>query len=303
MVRPRNATVIKCAKITAHFIISCVAKVRQFVVEAAWPELCIRDLARYSQRNLRPHQRPSMIPSLPIYLAVGSAILITAPLSVLVSRPVTVIQWRYLGAAFAIFCVSCFFLILPFAFPLLTIGHTNWTGKAFSILATYTIILSRERNDPARTFVTFTQKEGAGRRSAVIILLLLLFAGLNSVLGVGNGRPPINWETLLFEATLPGIDEEAVYRAAFLGYILAAVGRKEAQHWWSTAGSVFTCAVLFGLVHALHFDPTLHMHFDATAFAFTGMVGAGLAILTLNSGSILLPVIAHNLTNCLGILL
>lgn len=229
--------------------------------------------------------------------------LITAPLSVLVSRPVTGIQWQYVMAAFAVFCVSCFFLILPFAFPVLKIGHLNWSGKIFSIVVTYAIILSRRRHDPARKFVTLSQKEGAGRRSAVIILLLLLFSALNSVLGGSEGRPPINWETLLFEATLPGIDEEAVYRAAFLGYILAAVRVKGAPSWRGTAGSVFTCAVLFGLLHALHFDPALHMHFDATAFAFTGIVGAGLAILTLNSGSILLPVIAHNLTNCIGILL
>jgi membrane protease YdiL (CAAX protease family) len=229
--------------------------------------------------------------------------LITAPFSVVVSRPVTGTQWRYVGAAFAMFCVSFFFLILPFAFPVLKIGHLNWTGKIFSIVATYTIILSRRRNDPARNFVTLTQKEGAGRRSAVIILLLLLFSALNSVLGGSDGRLPINWETMLFEATLPGIDEEAVFRAAFLGYMLAALRAKQTRPWWGAAGSVFTCAVLFGLVHALHFDPALHMHFDATAFAFTGIVGAGLAILTLNSGSILLPVIAHNLTNCLGILL
>jgi hypothetical protein len=73
--------------------------------------------------------------------------LITAPFSVVVSRPVTGTQWRYVGAAFAMFCVSFFFLILPFAFPVLKIGHLNWTGKIFSIVATYTIILSSSVSD------------------------------------------------------------------------------------------------------------------------------------------------------------
>jgi membrane protease YdiL (CAAX protease family) len=67
--------------------------------------------------------------------------------------------------------------------------------------------------------------------------------------------------------------------------------------------SILVGAVLFGLIHALHVDPALHLHFDATAFAVTGIIGTDLAILTLNSGSIFLPVIAHNLANCLGILL
>lgn len=244
-----------------------------------------------------------MIPSFPLYLSIGSAILIASPLSILVSRPATVIQWRYIGAAFAMFCISCFFLTLPFAFPGLKIGNINWTGKVLNILATYTIILSRRRNDPARKFVTLTQKKATVRYSSLIILLLLLFSVLNSLLGGSGGRPPTNWETLLFEATLPGIDEEAVYRAAFLGYVLAATAGKETQRWWNLGGSVVTCAVLFGLVHALHFDPALHLHFDAAAFIFTGIIGAGLAILTLNSGSILLPVITHNLINCLGIIL
>jgi membrane protease YdiL (CAAX protease family) len=243
-----------------------------------------------------------MTSALPIYLMLGTVALITAPISVLVSRPINRIQWRCIGAAFAVFGVSGFFLVIPFVFPALQIGNTNWTGKLLSIVATYAIILSRAQGDPARKFITLTQTVGSGRRSAVIILLLLLLSAVLTVFGGNDGRPPATWEMLSFEATLPGIDEEAVFRAAFLGYLLAAVRNTGTHFRWQAVGAVLTSAVLFGLLHAVTFDASLHLHFDTTAFVITGTFGAGFAVLALNSGSILLPIIVHNLSNCVGFL-
>jgi hypothetical protein len=245
-----------------------------------------------------------MSSAFPLYLTVIFATFITAPFSILVSRPVSRIQWQYVGSAFLVFCVSCFFLILPFAFPAIQIGHLGWwTGKVLSIVATYSIIFSLDRASPARSFMTLRQKSGSGSRSAVLVLLLLLLSALNAFWNSDGGRPSLSGELLLFEATLPGIDEEAVFRAAFLGYLLAVSRQRGCHSPWNTVGAVITNATLFGLMHAMNVDAAMHFHFNLSAFAFTGVVGAGLALLTLNSGSILLPVIAHNLTNLVGILL
>ncbi|MGI4984601.1 MAG: CPBP family glutamic-type intramembrane protease [Janthinobacterium lividum] len=240
--------------------------------------------------------------AVPLYLSCISGLLFILPILLAAGWPVSRVQYRYLGAACAVFCTSTFFLILPFALPVLKVGHANWTGKILSIVAVYTIILLRPRSDPARKFMTFTQRKGSLRRSLAIVLLLVLFSVLVTVLGSDDGRLPINPEKLAFEATLPGIDEEAVFRAAFLGYSLAAVSRRKTGNFEGLVGPVFANMVLFGLIHALHVDAAFHMHFDIATFAITGSVGAGLAILTLNSGSIFLPVIAHNLANCVGML-
>ncbi|MCY0386095.1 CPBP family intramembrane metalloprotease [Robbsia sp. Bb-Pol-6] len=232
--------------------------------------------------------------------------LITAPWTFLSSWPVSRIQYRYLAAAFAVFALSVFLLSLPFVFPVLYLGHVNWSGKLFSIVGVYTIILSRKRSDPAREFMTFRQKEGTLWQSLGIVLLLLLFSVAVSLLDSEGGRPPTDRALLAYEATLPGIDEEAVFRAAFLRYVLAAADGKPCgkggRAFWRVAGPISASAMLFGLVHALHVDAALHMHFDIATLAIAGTVGAGLALLTVNSGSILLPVIAHNLANLVATL-
>lgn len=245
---------------------------------------------------------PFEMSSLSRYLSIGSALLIVVPLSLFFSRPVSRIQYRYLGAAFVIFGVSFVLLTLPFAFPGLYVGHINWSGKTFSIIVVYTIILSRKKSDPARKFMTFAQRKGSFWRSLTLILLLALFSAAVTISGGDQGHMPIHREILAYEATLPGLDEEAVFRAAFLGYMLAAARGKSVMTAWSVAGPVLTSAILFGLIHALHVDTTLHMHFDIATFAITGAIGVGLAILMLDSGSILLPVVAHNLANCVGML-
>ncbi len=113
-------------------------------------------------------------------------------------------------------------------------------------------------------------------------------------------HPPLNAETLLFEAGLPGIDEETVFRAAFVGYLPAASSGKGSAGWRQRAAPVLLGALLFCPIHALRFDPSPHPHVDAAAFAYTALIGAGHTVLTLNSGSILPPVLTHDFVICLG---
>ncbi|WP_162916178.1 CPBP family intramembrane glutamic endopeptidase [Burkholderia sp. PAMC 26561] len=208
-------------------------------------------------------------------------------------------QWQYLAMAFVIFLISGVFLLLPFALPSLRVGHWNWMGKLLSICATYLVVFNFKAGDAARRFVTFRQRPGSGSVSTAFIALLLLTSVLvNVATGGGNHTP--TWETVFYEASMPGIDEETVFRAGVLGSLVAGRRVTQGDDRWVILGSVLVTSILFGLVHAVTFSTEFRLGFDWLAFVITAVIGTLLALLAINSGSILLPVIVHNLVNCLS---
>jgi len=240
-----------------------------------------------------------MVDILPRVATWGLSGCVAAPVAMLLSRPMTKAQWRYLGIAFVIFLTSGVLLLFPFAFPSLRVGHWNWMGKSLSICATYFIIFNFKAGDAARRFVTLRQRPGSGSLSTGLIVLLLLTAVLINVATGGENHAPA-WETIFFEASMPGIDEETVFRAGFLGSLVASRQVTQSDNRWVILGSVLVTSILFGLVHAVTFSTAFRLSFDWQAFVITAVIGTLLALIAINSESILLPVIVHNLVNCLS---
>lgn len=224
------------------------------------------------------------------------------PVAAILVHPDSREKWSFFAMAFAIYFVSMALLCLPFVFPGLKVGHFNWSGKLLSILVSYLIIFLVNAAAPARRFVTPRQKPGSLRASALITSILLA-AGVAFSLVTGGDHSP-SLETVLFEATVPGIDEEGVFRAGIMGCLIAASGRGANQAnrggRWYTICVIAVTSTMFGLMHGLHYSPSGYLTFDLETLAITATIGTLLSILTIQSGSILLPVLAHNAANCLS---
>ena len=107
-------------------------------------------------------------------------------------------------------------------------------------------------------------------------------------------------ERLLYQATMPGLDEELFFRGLFLAVLGAAVPSGGVNLFGAritVAGLLVT--LLFGLGHGVGIEdgkPFVSWIF----IAVTAWFGFGLLWVRERTGSVLLPLLGHNLINFSG---
>jgi membrane protease YdiL (CAAX protease family) len=115
-----------------------------------------------------------------------------------------------------------------------------------------------------------------------------------------SGEPNYDLETLLYQATIPGFDEEPMFRGILLFCISLAIISER----YSLGGASINIAglllvVLFGLVHGVMFNGG-EWHFSFPAILLTGGYGFILLWLRERTGSLVFPILAHNSVNFVG---
>lgn len=183
-------------------------------------------------------------------------------------------------------------------FPnLLPQSDWNWQGKLLALAATL-IIASFPAFGWGRSGLTVAQAAGS-LKSAIPVALLYIafFAGL----AWAFPSQPATAETVAFQLTMPGLEEEAFYRGVLLFALdRAFLDRKRflGVEWgW---GALLSC-VLFGLAHAFGFSDG-QFSFDPLTMALTGVPSVIGVWLVLRTRSVLLPVVLHNFGNAVTLL-
>jgi len=167
--------------------------------------------------------------------------------------------------------------------------HWNWTGKLLSLgLSALAIFVLRLR--PEAVGITLRWRNGK-----VGVAFLLFFIVWGACLGLlfKPGTPDL--ETLAFQATMPGLAEELVYRGilpAILLWRTASVGDTEQMPW----AVIVSTAVAFGVWHGLSLSGG-HFGFDVMSalFPFLGSIPGGW--LRFKTRSLAFPIAAHGLAN------
>lgn len=113
---------------------------------------------------------------------------------------------------------------------------------------------------------------------------------------------PASGETVAFQLTMPGLEEELFYRGLLLAVLDRAFTRRVHMlgvRWgW---GALLSCA-LFGLAHAFSYSDQ-GFGFDPITMSLTA-IPAFLAVwLRYRTGSVLLPVLLHNAGNSISFLI
>ncbi|RME51968.1 CPBP family intramembrane metalloprotease [Candidatus Woesearchaeota archaeon] len=145
----------------------------------------------------------------------------------------------------------------------------------------------------------FTVKQIPGSVKPAVIGLFA--AVLLQVLWVYmNGGNEYDAEELLYQALMPGADEEPVFR----GLLLYLVSRAVISGRFDVLGSRFNVAGLavtavFGLAHSLSYNGHT-WHFSFTTLLVTGLYGAIFLWFRERTGSLVFPVVAHNTVNFVG---
>lgn len=178
----------------------------------------------------------------------------------------------------------------------------NWDGKIFSVIATTFALValtvcSRQVSFEAAG-VTLRQNEGSVAPAwiATVILVVLVIA---AEVAVSDGQS-LGVERLVFQATMPGLDEELYFRGLLLLILslsICSAGANILGASISWAGMLTT--LLFGLGHSLFWQDAA-VGFSSAAFIYTFILGFGLLWIRQRTGSILIPILAHNLINVSG---
>ena len=207
------------------------------------------------------------------------------------------VEWTWLaGAVVVLFVYSAAVFWLPKVdgFPEIAGAQYNWTGKIAAIVTTLVMIamLLKSASPVTRETLglTLRQREGSLRPAAIATAVMIAFVVLLQTLG-GDGNPP-STETLIYQATIPGLDEEPLFRGLLFALLLAALAQWKRPALW--AGIAVT--IVFTLGHSL-FWSAAGTSFDPVALVYVGVLGALLMYIRIRTGSLLIPVLAHNLTN------
>jgi membrane protease YdiL (CAAX protease family) len=177
--------------------------------------------------------------------------------------------------------------------------HWNWGGKVLDIavmLAAATIFILT-RHFTARDFgLTFRQAPRSWRAVLFMMIPYLIVMAVLTAKWFGETTPQTA-ETIWYEATMPGLAEELLWR----GILLALLDRMFTARFKLANAEIgygaIALTLVFALVHGLHFDKTLAVQTDWMNALMAGVTGFALVWLRLRSKSLVLPVVLHNATN------
>jgi len=171
----------------------------------------------------------------------------------------------------------------------------NWAGKAMALALSLAVVLAL---GPRRVGLTLKQDpKGLPGALALSAALVAVFLGL-ALFFPGQGTDP---DTLAFQLTMPGLDEELFYRGVLL-LMLNEAFRGPLNILGAPMGwGALISSVAFGLAHALGYSEG-GFTFDAMTLLLTGGPALLLVWLREKTGSLLLPVVLHNFANSISLL-
>jgi len=180
---------------------------------------------------------------------------------------------------------------LPAAWPgeRLLGAHWNWSGQILALIGLlYVAALLVRRAGLSWREMGFTWRQCRGSMPASLLLSAVVL-GIHFVwMSLSPLRlPGVPLETWLYQASMPGLVEETLFRGVLLALLdRAFVARRK----WFGASFGWGAAVVTLVFLALHGARIGHL---------TGVLPAGLLFLWLRqrTGSLVLPIVVHNLWN------
>jgi uncharacterized protein len=167
----------------------------------------------------------------------------------------------------------------------------NWEGKIFGIaFGTLCYFIFKKYFSP-NNFFTFKQDAENKKKTWTLSIAVII---IMSVIYYFIEQSEFDKETLAFQLTMPGLDEEIMFRGILLGLLLTALPAKIP---YIGNPAVLLTVILFGLLHALSLSKDYQVDFDPVYFLHTGIGGYIFGWLALKSRSLVLPILTHGFTN------
>lgn len=210
------------------------------------------------------------------------------------------IESKWLALSVALILLNDFCLFRGYGtIPKLFASNWNWEGKMLALAVTLGAIsvLVRDKHEVGLTL----RQRNEGR----LLTSIVFFAGLIGIaFWAGSGEAsPIDPDAIAFQLTMPGLEEELFFRGLLL-YTLdrALIVPQRLPIIQFSLGAVVS-TLIFGLAHALYYSAPAGWAFALEPFLVSSGLGALLMWLRLRTGSLIAPIILHNLGNTMPFLL
>ncbi len=205
-------------------------------------------------------------------------------------------------AAFWLYCIDNVDTILLFLPRISTFADLrwNWQGKILEFSLALLIIYGFKGLTPRQTGLRLPKNNWAFIYA--MLLGIMYVAGIVKF-AIANGYPlPIHpsIETLFFQATMPGLAEEALYRGVYLAVLNNYLGRAWSVLTVKFGWGLVLVTLLFVLGHVVHYDRTAQQivyNFELIDLVQLSILGLTLAIIREKSESIWPAVVFHNICN------
>jgi membrane protease YdiL (CAAX protease family) len=205
------------------------------------------------------------------------------------------IQYVLLFTAF--FLVGSLVRGVPFYFKSINFTHTmwNWEGKFCAIVFSMIFVLIYRKIPLAEYGLTW-KPHSSSLKPCLILTTFYVIAGFIIGLLTHSGSS-FSLEFLFFELTMPGLDEEIFFRGVGLALLNRAFGKNQDLFGTKIGWGLIIISLIFGLIHGVHLNDELKLKVDLFSISLTTFSGFLLGWLRVRSGSLVLPIAAHNLGN------
>ncbi|KIC04072.1 hypothetical protein OA88_01125 [Flavobacterium sp. JRM] len=231
---------------------------------------------------------------LKIFLESIIPVLLVLPLMIIFIRDKNLL--KTIGLFLLIFTCYQIILKVPIEYKVFQIinGKRNWTGKLLGIsfgLLTYLLLYQKLK---PFIFLRFKQEPKTLLKTILASSIMICIAFFSYF----DSAKDFDIEILMFQLTMPGFDEEIMFRGILLGLLLTCLQDKIRMRERSFGNpSILIIGVLFGLVHGFSITNSFQLKFEFYPFIWTFVSGYIWSWVTVESKSILLPIISHNVTN------
>lgn len=170
----------------------------------------------------------------------------------------------------------------------------NWIGKALSLVATIMMLYLLPKVDFRAAGLTWKQNRGS-LRPVIATGAVFLFSTAAAVMFFAP-TPDFSLENLLFQATLPGFDEELFMRGLLLLLFHQAFGKGLNVLGADTGWGFWLAVAIFGLSHGITVQSG-ELVVNIPAILAAGLIGFILTWMRERTGSLVVPIVFHNSWN------
>jgi len=231
-----------------------------------------------------------------VWLALISPLLLLAKLLTKKTNP------KYLFLFAAYFLAYAYARLLGFEYLNLKFLNLdlNWGGTILSLLLALLFLWYHAKTIRQNMgFTTKVNKETVKLGVLIFFGILIFDFGFKMLLFPKGGH--FEMEQFLFQASMPGLSEEIVYRGILLWILSKAfVPTKKIKGVVFGWGFVIV-TFLFAMIHGVMLTETMEFKIDIVTIIYLTLVTSlSLGILRKFSGNLVLPTLGHNLVNLMN---
>lgn len=176
-----------------------------------------------------------------------------------------------------------------------------WIGKFLSLVLSLSVIYFVSKDDrKAIGFTTFSNSKSQVKYGILVFLGFLTFDFIFKFILFPKGGE-FDLETFVFQATMPGLTEEILFRGIYL-WIFDKVFLPNWNYKGITFGWSFVIVtLLFGVAHGVVLTSDYQFKFDIITIVYLTLISSfSVGILRKFSGNLIYSVVGHNVINVMN---